>query len=383
MIRAFLKVSAAAALLVTACQAPRGEQPAATVEDIPVGVYLSLTGSEATFGNETLEGIRMAADEINSRGGVLGKKLRLVVEDDQGKPEEAASVVTKMITSDRVLGMIGENKSACSLAAAPICQAARVPMVSPSSTNPEVTKKGDYIFRVCFIDSLQGDAIASYAVKSLKATKAAIIKDVKSDYSVGLGQFFAQGFAARGGKVVADQSYSEGDRDFRSQLTAIRNAKPDVIMVPGYYTDVAQIAIQARDLGLTIPLIGGDGWESPKLLEIAGSSLDGSYYASPVFFSDKGSPAMATFISSFRKRYGKEPAALNAQGYDALNVFAEGVRRAGTLDPPAIRKAIAETKDFQGAAGVLTLNENRDAVKPVSMVKIVGKTPTFAGWVEP
>lgn len=371
------------AVVLAACTRNPEGQTGKQADDIPVGVYLSLTGSEATFGNETLEGIRLAADEINASGGVLGKKIRLVVEDDAGKQEEAASVVTKLITSDHVVAVIGENISSCSLAAAPICQEAKVPMISPSSTNPEVTKKGDYIFRVCFIDSYQGAAIATFAADSLRAKTAAIVRDVKSDYSMGLARFFAETFTARGGRIVADQSYSGGDSDFRAQLTAINKARPELVMVPGYYTDVAQIAIQARDLGLNVPILGGDGWESPKLLEIGGRNLDGCYYASPVYFSEQGSPEMQRFIAAIRKRYGKEPAALNALGYDALRVFADAARRAGSVDGKAVRDALATTRGFPGPSGVTTIGPDRNPIKPVAMIKIENGETRFAGWVTP
>jgi branched-chain amino acid transport system substrate-binding protein len=337
--------------------------------EIPIGMYGALTGPTATFGQATREGVAFAIEEINASGGLLGRKLRLVAEDDQGKPEEAASVVSKLITRDGVIAIIGENSSSNTLAAAPIAQANRVPMVSPSSTNPEVTKKGDYIFRVCFTDPFQGKALAQFVRQNLKLEKAAILEDVKSDYSRGLADVFAQELEKSGGAIVARQSYAAGDSDFRAQLTAIRQAAPQVLFVPGYYTDAGQIALQARDLGLMVPLVGGDGWESAKLLEIGGEALNGSYFAATVSLA---SPDAATqkFVAAWQQKRGRAPEGLNALGYDAMMVVADAIRRAGSLDKTAIRDQIAATKGFGGASGEITFGPDRDPLKPVPIVGI-------------
>ncbi|HWW61139.1 MAG TPA: ABC transporter substrate-binding protein, partial [Thermoanaerobaculia bacterium] len=255
---------AAALLIATSCRPDREAQTATSAGDIPVGVYAALSGGEASFGQATVQGVKLAADEINASGGVLGRRIRLVIEDDQGRAEEAASVVTKLITSNNVVGIIGENSSNQSLAAAPICQRGGVPMISPSSTNPNVTKAGDYIFRVCFTDPYQGKALATFVKNNLAATNAAILLDNKNNYSVGLADFFRREFEALGGKIVSQQAYQGGDTEFHPQLTAIRAAKPQVLVLPGFYTEVGQIAIQARELGIDVPLVGGDGWDSPR-----------------------------------------------------------------------------------------------------------------------
>src|SRR5256714_7620730 len=253
--------------------------------DIVIGEYSSLTGTEATFGQSTHNGITLAFEEINAAGGIAGRKLRVIAEDDQSKAEEAANAVTKLISSNNVAAIIGEVASSNSIAAAPICQSNKVPMITPSSTNPDVTKKGDYIFRMCFIDSYQGPVMANFAAKNLKAKRAAILTDIKNDYSTGLTVSIDETFRQAGGQIVGKQSYSNGDSDFRSQLTAIRTTNPEVIFVPGYYTDVGQIAGQARDLSMKAPFVGGDGWESPKLLEIGGKALEGSFYANHYFYA--------------------------------------------------------------------------------------------------
>lgn len=377
-----LIIAGLVAALALGCQGGREGQTAPVANDIPVGVYAALTGSEAAFGQATVQGAKLAAEEINAAGGVLGKPIRLVIEDDQGRAQEAASVVTKLVTSDNVIAVIGENSSNQSLAAAPICQDAKVPMISPSSTNPDVTKKGDYIFRVCFTDPYQGKALATFVRNTLKLETAAILRDNKNDYSVGLAQFFREAFEQLGGRIVEQKDYSGGDNDFRPQLTAIREAKPQVVFIPGFYTDVGQIAIQARDLGLTQPLVGGDGWDSPTVIEIGGKAVDGCYF-SDHYFVGEPRPAVQRFVAEINKRTGKSPDANATLGYDAVRIFAEAATRAGSLDRKAIRDQIAVTKDFQGVSGVITMGPSRDPIKPVAMIKIQGGKTEFAGWIQP
>lgn len=378
LLRGALSVALA---LLCGCQ-PAREQTASSTADIPIGVYGALTGNEAAFGSATIQGVRLAADEINAAGGVLGRKIRLVVEDDQGRAEEAASVVTKLITGNGVIAVIGENSSNQSLAAAPICQANQVPMISPSSTNPNVTKKGDYIFRVCFTDPYQGKALATFVRNNLHFKRAAMLKDIKNDYSVGLAQFITEEFVRLGGEIVVEQSYSAGDNDFRPQLTAIKAAKPEVLFVPGFYTDVGQIAIQSRDLGLTAPMVGGDGWDSPVVVQIGGKSLDGSYFSDHYFVGDP-SPLTQRFVGEIRKRHGHAPEANAALGYDALQILAASIRKAGSLDRAKIRDQIAATRDYQGVSGKITMGPGRDPIKPVAMIRIEGGAMQFAGWVQP
>ena len=239
-------------------------------EPIKIGLFGSETGGTATFGVSTKEGVMLALDQINSKGGVLGRQIQVISEDDQSKPEEAKTAAEKLINRDKVIALIGEVASSRSLAAAPVAQAAGIPMLSPASTNPKVTQVGDYIFRACFIDPFQGSAMAKYAMGELKLKRFAILYDVKNDYSVGLKQFFSEYVKANGGEIVAELGYSEGDNDFKAQLTRIRKAKPEAIYTPGYYTEVGSICKQARQLGITVPLMGGDGWDSEKTAEMGG-----------------------------------------------------------------------------------------------------------------
>ena len=372
----------ASTLILTSCRPGREAQTAGTTGDIPIGVYGAQTGDQAAFGTSTANGARIAADEINAAGGVLGRRIRLHVEDTQGRGDEAASAVTKLITAQNVEALIGENSSNQSLAAAPIAQANGVPMISPSSTNPAVTEKGDYIFRVCFIDPYQGKALASFVREQLKLDTAAILIDKKNDYSVGLGGVFRKEFEAVGGRIVGEQSYSGGDTEFRPQLTTIRAANPQAVFIPGFYTEVGQIAIQARDLGINVPLVGGDGWDSPAVIEIGGKAIEGSYFSDHYFVGDPR-PVVQKFVAEYRKRHGKNPEATAALGYDALRIWAEAAKRAGSLDRKAVRDQIAQTRGYEGVAGTITMGPDRNPIKPVAMIKIENGQMNFAGWVQP
>ena len=351
--------------------------------EIVVGEYGSLTGGQATFGQSTHNGIMLATDEINAAGGVNGRKIRVITEDDQSKAEEAANAVTKLISQNNVVAVLGEVASSSSLAAAPICQANKVPMITPSSTNERVTQVGDYIFRMCFIDPYQGEAMANYLSRQANMKRAAVLIDVKSDYSTGLAANFERTFVANGGQVVGRQSYAQGDSDFRSQLTAIKATNPEVIFVPGYYNDIGQIAIQARDLGITQPLAGGDGWESPKLIEIGGKALEGSFYSNH-YHVDDPSPAVRQFVEKYQERYGAKPDSLAALGYDSARVLADAIKRAGTTDGPKLRDAIAATKGFVGVTGTITLGPQRDPIgKKLVILEIRDGTTALKAVVDP
>ncbi|MBC8095559.1 MAG: ABC transporter substrate-binding protein [Akkermansiaceae bacterium] len=350
---------------------------------IKVGEYASLTGKDATFGISSHEGTLMAIEEINAVGGVLGKQLELITEDTQCKPGEPGTVVKKLINRDNVIAVLGEVASSRSLEAAPICQENKIPMISPSSTNPDVTKTGDYIFRVSFIDPFQGTVMANFAMKTLKAKRVAIFTDVKSDYSKGLAKFFKERFKANGGEIVIELDYNGGDKDFKAQLTSIKGTNPDGVFVPGYYTECALISVQAKELGLKVPLFGGDGWESSVLFEIGGNAVEGNY------LSTHYSPEMATeisrkFVENYKKRWnGKMPDALAACGYDSALVLVDAIRRAGTTESAKLRDAIAATKDFPAVTGKITLNENRDAVKSAVILQIKNGRYEFMETVEP
>lgn len=352
--------------------------------EILIGHYASMSGGKATFGTSTDNGIKLAVAEINAAGGINGKKVKLITYDDKGEAKEAGPAVTRLITNDKVQAVIGEVASSISLVGAPICQEYQVPMITPSSTNETVTEVGDMIFRVCFIDPFQGRVCAKFARESdkLKAKTAAILYDQSSAYSTGLMTQFDKAFTELGGKIVSKQTFKEGDQDFNAQLTSIRSAKPDVIFVPGYYTEVGTIARQARKLDITVPLLGGDGWDSSKLAEIGGKDIDGSFYSNHYSQQDP-SEAVQGFITKYKKEHKEVPDGLAALGYDAANLLFEAMKRAPSLDGPTLAKAIAETKDFKGVTGTITIDENRNAIKPAVMLEMKDGQPTYVDTIKP
>ncbi len=351
-------------LLTLACV-----NPGAGGDKVRIGVFMSTTGTTANFGISSVNGIKLATEEVNSAGGINGKQVELLVQDDRSDASEAATIVTKFVTQDQVHAILGEVASSRSIAAAPIAQNAGIPMLTPSSTNPEVTKKGNFIFRSCFIDPVQGAAIAQFAAKSLGAKTAAIMVDRKNDYSTGLEKVINETFTKMGGKIVAVQSYQEGDQDFNAQLTSLKGGNPEVIFVPGYYNDVGLIAKQARDKGITVPLVGGDGWDSVQLYAIGGKALNGSYFTNHYSPYDT-EPKVQKFVNDYKAKYGAIPDALAATAYDAARIMFDAIKRSKSLSGADIRDALAATKDYPGVTGTVTFNENRDAVKPIVMIEI-------------
>jgi branched-chain amino acid transport system substrate-binding protein len=352
-----------------ACERKGGPGAGGQTGPIIVGYYGDLTGRTSNFGVSTKRGAEMAADEINKAGGINGRQITILSEDDEGRPEKAATVVTKLIDQDRVIALVGEVASGNTLAAAPKAQKSHVPMISPSSTNPAVTQVGDYISRVCFIDPFQGEVMAKFAANTLKAKTAAIMLDFNSPYSRGLTEFFEKSFKKLGGKVVSTQSYTQGDRDYKGQLTSIRSLNPDVIYVPGYYGEVGVIAKQAKQLDIKAPLLGGDGWDAPQLWELGGDALNGSFISNHYSVEDP-SPAIQKFVSDYKSRYNIIPDALAALGYDAMKVLADALKRAGTSEGEKLRDAINATQGFVGVTGIISLNADRNAIKPAVVLKL-------------
>lgn len=355
--------------------------------NIIIGHYGSLTGSQATFGVSTDNGIRLAVDEINAAGGVEigGKKFKVELksEDTEGKPEKAGTVVTKLITADKVVAVLGEVASSVTLAGAPVAQQFGVPMITPSSTNPQVTAVGDMIFRVCFIDPFQGYACAKFAAQDLKVKKAAVLFDQASAYSVGLKDEFEKNFEQMGGEVVTVAAYTAGEANFNPLLTKIRETGAELLFIPGYYTDVANIALQARKLGMTMPLLGGDGWDSSDLAKNGGAAIEGSFYSNH-YASDQPTPEIQTFVTKYKEKFdGETPDGLAALGYDAARVLFDAIQRAGATDGSKLRDAIASTKNFKGVTGTISINDKRDAVKPAVIVEMKDGKPVFRARVEP
>ena len=350
---------------------------------ILVGEFASLTGKEATFGISAHEGTKLAIEEINAAGGLLGKPVQLLTEDDQSKAGEPANVVNKLISKDGVVAVLGEVASSRSLEAAPICQQSGVPMISPAATNPKVTETGDYIFRVCFIAPCQGTVMANFASKTLKAKKVAVFTDVKSDYSKGLAKFFKEGFVKAGGQIAAELDFNSGDKDFKAQLTAIKSAAPDAVFVPGYYTEVALICIQAKQLGIALPFFGGDGWESQTLVTIGGQAVEGHYFSTH-YAADAPTPKITAFVDAYKKQYnGKVPDAMAALGYDSAMFLADAIKRSGSTAGPTLRDALAATTQFEGVTGKMAMNAQRDAVKSAVILQIKDGKFRYVTTVEP
>jgi branched-chain amino acid transport system substrate-binding protein len=349
---------------------------------IKIGEVNPLTGGISQFGISCHQGYLLAIEEVNQAGGVLGQKIELVTEDDQSKPGECATVMRKLIGVDKVVGVLGDATSSATLEGAPIAQSSKVPMITPTATNPKITEVGDYIFRVCFLDEFQGRVLARFAREKLNAKTAAILTDVKQDYSVDLTKFFKEEFTKNGGSITREQSYSTGDTDFRAQLTALRAAKSDVVYVPGYYQEVALIIKQARQVGLTMPFIGCDGWANQSLLTIGGKALDGCYLTNH-FSPDDPAPAVQKFVEKYKSKYGSVPDTFAALGYDAARILMDAINRAGSAEPGAIRDALAKTSGFEGCTGTIGFDANRNATKAALVLTIKDGKFQVAQKVEP
>jgi branched-chain amino acid transport system substrate-binding protein len=388
-----LSIAILGAALLASCQggASTGEDKANGGEEngpIKVGEFGSLTGSEATFGQSTHAGIMLAVEEQNAAGGVKGRKIEVITYDDQGKSQEAGGAVTRLITDDKVVAVLGEVASSLSLAGGEVAQQYGVPMISPSSTNPRVTQVGDMIFRVCFIDPFQGYVMAKFAREHLKAGKVAVLFDQSQAYSTGLKDDFTKAFTAMGGTVPTSQAFSKGDQDFNAQLTTIRGTAPDAIFIPGYYTDAANIAIQARKLRITIPLLGGDGWDSAQLAAIGGKAMFNTFYSNHYSHQDP-KPAVQNFIAKYKERNGGAiPDGLAALGYDAAKILFAAMEQAPSLSGKDLAAAIAATKDFPGVTGSISMDANRDARKPAVVLEMKEDAsgsilPTYVTTIEP
>ncbi len=374
-----LLLSITGLLLLTGCGPKNGAEP----DTIKIGNYAAITGKDGTFGDSSTKATRLAIDEINAAGGVLGKQIQLVVEDTQSKPGEAATVAKKLITRDRVVALIGEVTSSRSLEGAGVAQAFKTPMLTPSATNPAVTATGDYIFRACFIDPFQGAVLATFAKDKLNVRRAALLTSTSSAYSTGLGDVFREQFRRDGGEIVSDQKFAEGDKDFKAQLTAIKASNPEVLFVPAYYTEVALIARQARELGITVPLLGGDGWEAPELLEIAGDAMEGCYYSTH-YSAESPDPKIQAFVKKYRDRFdNRTPDGMAALGYDAAYIMVDAIRRAGSTEPEKIRAALAATQAFDGVTGRIDMDKDRNASKPAAILTIINGKFTYVETVAP
>jgi branched-chain amino acid transport system substrate-binding protein len=351
-------------------------------EPIKIGQYGAFTGKDAAFGVAARKGVLIAVEEANAAGGILGRPVEIVFGDNQSKVGESATIAKKFISRDKVIAVLGANTSTNSLEAGPIFQAAKIPMIAITSTNPRVTQIGDYIFRVCFIDPFQGEVLAKFAARTLKVRKVALLTSVGNPYSVGLSKVFRERFTALGGTIVVEQKHNEGDKDFRAQLTAIKASGAEAILHSSNYTEGALICIQARALGFTGPMFGGDSWEAPELISIGGKAVEGVYYsthASP----ESPAPEVQGFVHKFQQRWGETPDSTAAQGYDAALLLFDALRRAGTTDAAKIRHALATTKDFPGVTGRITIDADRNPTKGAVILQVREGRFRFVEAIEP
>ncbi len=368
------------ASLLTGCGGEK-KQAADVGDTIKVGGAFELTGNVANYGKSIESGVKLAIDEINEKGGVNGKKLALVESDNKSEPAESGNSVTKLVTQDKVIAVLGPATSGCVNAATPITTANKIPHIAPAATAPSITvengKVKDFVFRACFIDPFQGQVMAVFAEKTLKVKNVAIFYDSSSDYSKGLAEVFQKTLEGKGGKVVAKEAFLGKDVDFKSALTKLKAANPEAIYVPGYYEEVSKIIKQAREIGITCPMLGSDGWESPKLAEIAGKdALKDCYYVSAFNAQDKDE-SVQSFIKLYKSKYQKDPDIFAMQGYNAGLVLIDALKRAGTTDGTKLAKAIAETKDLPIASGKLTFDADHNPVMPALIISLEGGVPTL------
>lgn len=368
-------------LALTSCLLNR-HQKLENQKTVRVGSFLSLTGPDASFGWSTRKGLELAVSQINENGGVSGRTLELIIRDDGGKIDKAIKAVDDFGSDPAFVAILGQAASQLSLAAAPHAQKYGIPMISPSSTNPRVTEVGDFIFRVCFIDPFQGYVMAKFARENLKASRVAIIRDRRSEYSMGLAEYFDRTFRSLGGFIVAEEEFAAGDTDFSSQLSHIRSKGPDAIFIPGYYSEVALIAKQARLMRIRTRLLGGDGWDSGKLFELTQGALNGAYFSSH-FSPERNSAPVKKFVETYKEKFGESPDGFAAMAYDAAFILVDAIEKATPFTRKQVRDQIALTRNFPGVTGSISLNSNRNADKSAVIFRIDGPNNRFVTTVEP
>ena len=370
------------ALLTTGCGNTNSNE-------IKIGANLEMTGNTATFGQSATNGAKLAIKQVNAKGGVLGKKITLVVADNKSDTAEAANAMQKLSTQDKVIASIAPIASSSVMAAAQVNESAKILGISPTASNPNVTvdpetgKVRDYLFRATFIDPFQGAVMANFAKNTLKAQKAAVYIENSSDYAKGLGKFFKETFVQNGGNIVSDEAYLAKDTDFKATLTKIKASNPDVIFVPGYYQEVGMIVKQAREIGITVPILGADGWDSAKLPEIAGAEALNNTFFSNHYSPDDNSPEIKNFVEAYKAEYGQVPDAFAALSYDATMMIIEAIKRAGVEDSVKVKDELAKTKDYQGVSGSITLDEKHNAVKGVVIIEMKNGIQAFKEKIKP
>jgi len=373
-------------LLVAGVLSGCGSQAA---DGIKIGLLNEMTGGNATFGQSSANGAKMAIKEANAKGGVLGKQIQAVVADNKSEPSESANAMTKLITQDKVAAVTGVFASSNAIAASSVAEASKVPFLAVGATNPKVTvdeksgKVKDYSFRICFIDPFQGTVGANFVLNTLKLSKAVILVDNSSDYSKGLSSFFKAAFTKGSGSILAEEAYLQKDQDFKTVLTKVKALNPEVIYVPGYYEEVGKIVKQARELGITVPVVGGDGWDSPKLVEVGTAAALNNTYFTNHYSAEDTSAASKAFVEAYKKEYGQAPDAMAVLAYDAANVLIDAIKRANSLEAGKIREALAATKGFPAVTGATTLNASHDAVKSAVIIEMKDGKQVYKATVKP
>lgn len=375
-------VAALSTALLAGCGGEKKDSAAANADKYVIGASFELTGNVANYGKSTLSGLKLAVDQVNKAGGVNGKQLVVVESDNKSEPAESGNSVTKLITQDKVVAVVGPATSGCVFAATPVVTSNKVPLIAPCATAPAITVDNgqvkEFIFRACFIDPFQGRVMAEFADKTLGVKNVAILHDASSDYSKGLAEVFEKTLNEKGGKVVAKEAFLSKDIDFKAALTKIKAANPEAIYIPGYYEDVAKIIKQTREIGLNVPLIGCDGWDSPKLVEIAGpEALNNTYFSSAFSVQDQ-TESVQKFIADYKAMYQKDPDIFCMQGYNAGLVLADALKRAGDgADGTKLAAAIAATKDLPVASGKLTYDKDHNPIISAIIIEMKDGVQSF------
>jgi branched-chain amino acid transport system substrate-binding protein len=379
--------SALAATLLVAGLAAGCANP--TSKDIKIGVVYELTGNTASFGTAAANGAKLAFKEINANGGVLGKQIQTVIADNKGEPAESTNAMTKVISQDKVVAVTGFTVSSCGIAGATVAEANKIPFVAAATANRRVTlneqtgKVKDYVFRACFIDPFQGTVGANFALNSLKAKRTAVLVDNSSDYSKGMSQFFKETYTKGGGQIVIEEAYLQKDQDFKAILTKIKAQNPDLYYLPGYYEEVGKIIKQARELGITAPFLGGDAWDSPKLVEIGGSQALNNTHFTNFYSVEDTSPKSKAFVEAYKKEFGQMPDSMSAMGYDAAYLLVDAIKRANSTEADKIRDALVATKNFKSLSGDMNLSPTHDAIRNAVIIELKDGKQVYKETVKP
>ena len=377
----------AMSVALTGCGGGEKAKPAAQTNEIKIGGNVEMTGGVANYGNQALSGMKLAFKQVNESGGVLGKKINLILADNKSEPAEAANATTKLITQDKVSIVMGPIVSSNVLATVKIAEDNKVVVMTPTGTNEKITvdngKVRPFAFRACFIDPFQGRVMANYATKSLKAKTAVIYIDSSSDYSKGVAAAFEETFVKNGGKVAGKEAFLQKDQDFKATMTKIKAMNADIVFIPAYYEEVGKIVKQARELGINQPLLGTDGWDNPKVVEIAGAAALNNTFFSNHYSSQDSDPNVKKFIDAYKAEYKEEPSSMAALGYDAAMIVIDAIKRANTTDAAKVKEAMEQTKNLQVSTGIVTMDSNHNPIKSAVVIEMKDGKQTFKEKINP